>query len=125
MRSIVVHLGALFMAIGPTHTAYAQDAKTGQQVFARCSACHAVAPNKPSGMGPNLFGVVGRKAGSLSGFDFSLAMKSTGISWTPQTLDAFLTKPQGVVKGTKMAFFGLPSAKDRANVIAYLQSVRK
>ncbi|BBE32558.1 hypothetical protein SmB9_02160 [Sphingosinicella microcystinivorans] len=70
-------------------------------------------------MGPNLSGVVGRKAGTGE-FNYSPAMKDSGIVWTSEKLDAFLLKPAATVKGTRMAFAGLPQPNDRANVIAYL-----
>jgi cytochrome c len=75
-------------------------------------------------MGPDLKTVVGRKAGSLPGYSYSPAMKGEKISWTPENLETFLTKPQDFVKGTKMFFPGLPNAADRADVIAYLKSLK-
>ena len=97
------------------------DAAQGAVVFKRCAICHSIEPGKKSAVGPNLAGVVGRKAGSTA-FTYSPAMKSAGFAWTPEKLDQFLQRPSAVVKGTKMAFGGLPNAKDRADLIAYLKT---
>ena len=122
-RSMV--LMSAIMAAGVLTPASAQDATAGAKVFMRCSACHAAVAGKPSGIGPNLAGVVGRKAGTLPGYSFSPAMKGSNITWTADQLDAYLAKPQAVVKGNKMPFFGLPNAKDRADVVAYLKTLKK
>lgn len=92
----------------------------GKAVFAKCMICHSVEPGVNK-LGPSLNGVVGRKAGTLAGFDYSPAMKSAKITWTPQKLDTYLTNPRAMVAGTKMIFAGLSNPADRANVIAYLQ----
>ena len=102
----------------------AGDAANGAKVFKKCKACHVVdsAKNK---VGPSLQGVVGRTPGSVAGFKYSSAMTGFGASgqvWDAATLDAFLTKPKALVKGTKMSFPGLKKADQRADVIAYLQS---
>lgn len=101
--------------------AFAQDAAAGKKVFMRCVACHAVKAGAPAKMGPNLAGVVGRKSGSAAGFKYSAAMQKANLKWDEATLDKWLTKPAALVPGTSMAFAGLPSAADRANVIAYLK----
>lgn len=105
------------LASAPAHAAV--DAAAGAAVFKRCAMCHSVDPGKKIAMGPNLSGVVGRKAGTAE-FNYSPAMKASDIVWTPDTLDAFLQKPAATIKGSRMAFAGLPRAEDRANVIAYL-----
>ncbi len=102
----------------------AGDAGNGAKIFKKCKACHVVdsAKNK---LGPSLQGVVGRPAGAVAGYKYSSAMSgfgATGAAWDTATLDAFLTKPKALVKGTKMSFPGLKSASDRADVIAFLQS---
>ena len=73
-------------------------------------------------VGPNLHGVIGRKAGSLAGYIYSDAMKKADWSWDPKHLDTWLANPGQMVEGTKMTFVGLPEAKDRIDVIAYLRS---
>nr|WP_198148488.1 cytochrome c family protein [Sphingomonas sp. Y57] len=119
MRSIAVMGMLLGLAALPAPAVAAGNAANGETVFKRCVACHTVEPGKKGGMGPNLAGVVGRKAGSTS-FAYSPAMKAASVSWTPDKLDAFLTRPAAMIKGSRMAFAGLPNAQDRADVIAYL-----
>lgn len=100
------------------------DAAKGKSVFARCALCHDVKPG-PRKMGPNLSGLFGRTSGTTAGFAYSPAMQKAKIRWDAKTLDAFLTKPTGVVPGNRMAFAGLPNAADRANLIAYLKAEAK
>lgn len=98
----------------------AGDAAKGAASFKRrCGICHVVEAGKPSAIGPNLAGVVGRKAGS-TGFAYSAAMKAAGFAWTPQKLDAFIEKPSAVVKGNRMPYAGLPDAAERADIVAFL-----
>nr|WP_230487859.1 MULTISPECIES: cytochrome c family protein [Novosphingobium] len=118
---IVAGLAASALAGG---TAFAQakgDPVAGKKIFMRCIACHAVQPGAGAKMGPNLAGVVGRKAAAAPGFKYSAAMQKAKIKWDDATLDKWLTRPAAVVPGTSMAFAGLPNAADRANVIAYLK----
>ncbi|MEO6040374.1 MAG: c-type cytochrome [Croceibacterium sp.] len=90
--------------------------------FAQCSACHSTEPGK-NGIGPSLAGIYGDKAGTVPGYDFSDAMKSSGLVWNQASLDRYLTDPKGVVPGTKMGFPGLKDAAKRQAVIAYLKSL--
>lgn len=103
--------------------AQAQDAAAGKRAFLKCAACHAIAKGAPNKIGPNLFGVVGRKAGTAPGFRYSAAMKAKGsaIKWDAATLDKWLTRPSAVIPGTSMAFGGVPNAAERASIIAYLK----
>jgi cytochrome c len=102
----------------------AAAAPTGQQVFEqRCTVCHSLQP-APGKMGPPLAGVAGRKAGTAPGFAYSTALKASGITWTPDQLDAFIKAPGKAVPGTKM-LLGAPDAEQRAAVIQYLTSVKK
>lgn len=103
----------------PAQALPAGDAGKGEAVFKRCAVCHSVEPGRKGAMGPNLYGVVGRKAGT-SDFAYSPAMKAAALRWTPDKLDAFLTRPTATIQGVRMAFPGLPAAQDRADVIAYL-----
>jgi len=98
----------------------AGDPEAGKQVFKKCHACHNVGEGARNAVGPILNGVVGRKAGSVEGYNYSEANKSSGITWDEATLDVYLKDPRAKVPGTKMSFPGLPSDTDRANVIAYL-----
>jgi nitrite reductase (NO-forming) len=95
------------------------DAAAGRLVFRKCQACHSTEAGKNM-LGPSLAGVIGRKAGTEAGYNYSPAMKSADIVWSPQTLDQYLTDPAKVVPGNKMPFPGLKTDDDRADVIAYL-----
>jgi len=100
--------------------AAAQDVKRGQSVFnTNCAICHSTAPGR-NVMGPSLHAVVGRKAGTVSGFNYSPALQSSGVVWTPANLDAWLTSPREFVPKSRMSFAGLHAPADRADVIAYL-----
>ena len=112
---------ALLAANGSAHAA---DAKNGQAVFSRCMACHTDKKGAPNGVGPNLFGVMGRKAGAKPDFSYSAAMKGAGFTWTPQKLDAYIAHPAEVVPGNHMAFAGIPDPKQRADLIAYLSTLK-
>lgn len=102
----------------------AGDPAAGKSMFSRCAACHNAAKGGPNMIGPNLFGLVGRKAGSVANFSYSNAMKTSGIAWTPDKLDAYLTHPAQVVPGNRMAFAGIADAKQRADLIAYLGTLK-
>lgn len=93
----------------------------GKAAFAICSACHAVTEGAASGVGPNLAGVVGRKAGSVAGFAYSDAMKGSAITWTESELDAYLADPVGKVPGTTMTAGAVRDAAQRVAIIAYLK----
>ncbi len=101
----------------------AGDAANGAKLFAQCKVCHTIVANK-NGVGPSLKGVVGRKAGTLAGFSYSPAMKGSGLSWNAATLDSYLKGPMKKVPGTKMAFAGIANDKNRADVIAYLTTLK-
>ncbi len=94
------------------------DAKNGEQVYARCMACHALSENR---IGPRHCGVYGRRAGTVPGFDYSPAMRNSRIVWNEKSLDAFLADPMKSVRGTAMVFAGVPDPKERADVIAWLK----
>lgn len=98
------------------------DAAAGAKVFGKCKACHKL--DGKNGVGPHLDGVVGRPIASVEGFAYSDAMKNHATEvpdWTPEAIFDFVHDPKKVVPGTKMTFAGLPSAQDRANLIAYLE----
>jgi cytochrome c len=97
--------------------AAAGDAKRGEELYARCAACHAVAYHR---VGPRHCDLLGRRAGSVPGFDYSAAMKKSAIVWTARTLDRFLADPMRTVPGTTMTYAGVDDAKDRADLVAYL-----
>src|SRR5688572_26146415 len=108
----------------PTPTAAASAttaAATEPAAFAVCKACHSVEPGK-NGIGPSLAGIWGEKAGAVPGFEFSDAMKSSGLTWNQATLDRYLTDPRGVVPGTKMAFGGVADAAKRQAIIDWIKA---
>jgi cytochrome c len=94
----------------------------GEKVFKKCSACHMIASDGKNMIGPNLWGVIGRTAGSISDYKYSKAMVAYAKPWSFEEMNNYLIKPQAYVKGTKMAFAGLRKEKDRASVILYLNS---
>ncbi len=102
--------------------ARAQDAADGAKVFANCAPCHAT--NADNGAGPGLGGVVGRKSGSVPGFHYSRAMKSADIVWDAKSLDSYIAAPQDAVPGNTMPFSGIPDAKERRDLIAYLKTLK-
>ena len=94
----------------------------GQKVFKKCSACHVVAKGGKNKIGPALYGVLGKKSGSVSDYKNSKALIAHGKIWSYGEMNAYLIKPQAHIKGTKMAFAGLKNEKDRASVILYMNS---
>lgn len=96
------------------------DAAKGAEVFKKCAACHTVNQGGANGIGPNLYGVMGKPHGHLAGFPYSDALKGVPGNWDFDAMNAWLTSPRKYAPGTKMTFAGLGSAEDRANVILYL-----
>ena len=98
------------------------DLGHGEKVFKKCTACHQIASGGKNMIGPNLWNVIGRTAGSVSDYKYSKAMIAYGKEWTFEEMNSYLIKPQAYVKGTKMAFAGLRKEKDRASVILFMNS---
>jgi cytochrome c len=119
MKHLVVLIAAATLAAAGMARADG-DAARGEKKFEECAACHKIAPGEDN-VGPSLHGVFGRKAGTLTDFRYSPALKRSGITWTPQTLDTFLADPQKVVPANRMPYAGLADASDRTDLIAYLQ----
>ena len=94
----------------------------GEKVFKKCTACHVVAKGGKNKIGPVLYGVLGRKSGSISDYKYSKALMAHGKVWSFKEMNGYLLKPQAHIKGTKMAFAGLKKEKDRASVILYMNS---
>ena len=99
------------------------DAARGKTIFAKCAACHAVVAAK-NGVGPSLHGVVGREAGQVAGFTYSSANKNSHLTWNGETLFTYLENPRKVMPGTKMSFAGLAAPQERADLIAYLETLK-
>jgi cytochrome c len=98
------------------------DTQRGAGLFqSRCGICHTVQEGGPNKVGPNLHGLFGRHAGSLPGYNFSPAMRASGVVWSSQTLDAYLNDPHKNIPGDKMPFPGLPNKADRDDLISYLE----
>ncbi len=109
-------IGPLMAKADPAH---------GQQVAKVCLQCHTFGKGEPNKIGPNLFGIMEENIASVPGYTFSAALqKLKGEKWDPEKLNAWLFKPQEFAQGTKMTFAGLPKAQDRADVIAYLESLK-
>ncbi|HTD90800.1 MAG TPA: cytochrome c family protein [Burkholderiales bacterium] len=123
MKTMVQALVVLAMV--NASAAYAQDAKRGQKLFDECAACHSPDRDAKDTVGPPLHGVLGRKAGEGADFRYSPAMKRSGITWSADTLNTFISDPQKLVPGNRMPYSGLPDAKDRADLIAYLLATTK
>ncbi len=114
-------LGLMSGAAAPV---MAGDAQAGAQAFIVCGACHAVTPDGAALIGPNLFGVVGRAVASVPGFDYSPELKATGGQWTAERIDQFLTDPNAFAPGTRMGFVGVADPVERANIVAYLGTLK-
>ena len=100
------------------------DPTRGEKRFEECATCHTT-ERGVNNVGPSLNGLFERKAGEIADFRYSPALKKSGITWTPQTLDTFIADPQKQVPGNRMPFAGMPDAADRADLIAYLQKATK
>ena len=92
----------------------------GKIVFKKCAACHSVSKGGANKIGPALWGIIGRKVGSIDDYKYSKAMSEFDKTWNFQSMNTFLIKPNSYIKGTKMAFAGLKKEKDRASIIIYL-----
>lgn len=118
VRAIAV---AAFTAGTAALAAPAGDAARGEALYARCFACHSLEADRT---GPRHCGLFGRRAGSVPGFDYSPAMRASGIVWDARTLDRFLAAPLAAVPGTSMGYAGIASAQERADLIAFLRAAR-
>jgi len=113
---------AFFAAAAP---AVAQDVTSGEAVFKRvCATCHNATVDGPRKLGPTMSGVVGRKVASVEGFRYSTAKREANLVWTPDKLNPYLLNPREFMPGTTMAYAGLKNDTDRANVIAYLATLK-
>ena len=114
-------MAAVALAAG---TARAEgDPALGKTQFNKCAACHSIKAGENK-IGPSMHGIVGRAAHSIEGFSYSDAMKNYNVTWDQPTLDHYLADPRGTVPGTKMIFVGLKKEDERANLIAYLETLK-
>lgn len=116
----VAVLVLLVPAVLPARAAEAPD--RGKQIYQRCGACHSLERNRS---GPKHCGLFGRRAGSLPGYAFSLALRESGIIWDSRSLDRFLENPMAAVPGTKMGYAGIKDSAERAALIAYLEQASR
>jgi len=122
--TILAAFGVLALAPAPA-AAQAADAAAGEGVFRRvCATCHNATAEGPRKLGPTLHGLVGRKSGSIEGFRYSKANSEANIVWTAEKLDPYIKNPREVVPGTTMAYAGLRNDAERANLIAYLVTLK-
>lgn len=124
MIRLTIACAAALAAAGASPAYAAGDPAKGKAVFAQCAACHKADGSGRSTIGPNLWGVVGRKSGTLPGYAYSPAMKAAGRVWNDAALDAYLAAPMKAVPGNKMPFAGLANPADRASVVAYLRTLK-
>jgi len=121
-RLPTVALATFILGAGLAHAQ--GDTKHGEELFEECHACHAV-ERGVNGVGPSLYGVFGRRAAELDDFRYSPALRKSGITWTPKTLDAYIADPQKAVPANRMPYAGMPEARDRTDLILYMQQVFK
>ena len=114
----------LALLAGSTIAANAADAKAGEAVFKRCAVCHTSDKGGGDGLGPNLFGIVGRKAATRPGFAYSAPLQKSGIVWTEANLTKWVAGPARLVPGTKMAFAGISSKKQQGDLVEYLEKLK-
>jgi cytochrome c len=104
--------------------ASAQDAENGKKLFTKCAPCHAIGPGAKNKVGPELNGILGRPAASVAGFNYSDALKKSGITWDDAALHEWLADPKKKVPGTKMLFPGVKDETERDDIIAYIESFK-
>jgi len=123
MRTLIV-VFALLSGLGAEALAASAQAQVdaGRRLFARCTNCHEVGPGARNGFGPQLNGIVGRKAGSAPAYAYSAALKKAGFVWNEQNLIAFIRDSEKVVPGNKMRFLSFMSEKQAGEIVAYLRT---
>jgi cytochrome c len=119
MRTVIFGL----LLAGPATAALAADPAAGEKIFkAQCGICHTVAAGQ-NRIGPTLFGIIGRPAGSVPGFNYTADHKKLGITWDAANLDKYLTNPRAMVPDTSMVYAGLKDDAKRADLVAYLETL--
>ncbi|MFM1960785.1 MAG: hypothetical protein RL588_2302 [Pseudomonadota bacterium] len=97
------------------------DIAKGEALYAMCRSCHTYVQGGTNMTGPNLWGTFGAKAAHVAGFNYSDALKASGLTWDVATMDKWIENPRGLVEGTKMSYVGMKSPEDRAALIAFLK----
>ncbi|MGE0418548.1 MAG: cytochrome c family protein [Acetobacteraceae bacterium] len=121
MRVLGLAFVTLALAACMSGGARAQDAAAGAKVFNQCRACHQIGDKAKNLVGPELNGLIGRKAGSVEGYNYTPANKNSGLTWDEATLTEYLQNPKAKVPGTKMAFAGIKNPTQIADLIAFLK----
>jgi cytochrome c len=121
VKRVLVGVVTGILILGTHGYAEEQAGNAGADAFRKCMACHQVGPSARNGVGPVLNGSIGRPAGTHPGYNYSAAMRNSGLVWDEQTLTRYLRAPREVVPGTRMAFAGLKDDQELAAVIAYLK----
>jgi cytochrome c len=121
IKSLSGLAAAAAMAILSAGAAQAQDAAAGEKVFLKCRACHQTGETAKNGVGPVLNGLIGRKSGSVEGYNYSDANKNSGLTWDEATFKEYIKNPKAKIPGTKMIFAGLTSEKEIEDIVAYLK----
>ena len=119
LNSLILPLLALMLQAPPSLAA--GDPEKGRALFSRCASCHQVGPSARNGFGPQLNGVLGRRAGSVEDYAYSPAMKKATLVWSEKTLKSFLKSPGDTVPGNRMRFWGMGSDSQIADLLAYLR----
>jgi cytochrome c len=114
-----IAIAAMASGIIVSGTIYAGDPRKGEEIYSRCLACHALEYDR---VGPRHCGLLGRRAGTIPDFQYSEAMRRSKLTWNAKTLDRFLTDPAKTVPGTNMTYAGVKDAKERADLIAWLDA---
>ncbi len=123
MQKLLLCAATSLLVFGVSSASLAADAEAGKKAFSKCAVCHSPEAGVTR-VGPSLFGVIGRKSATLPGFNYSTAMKEYDVTWSADTLNTYLAAPMQVVKGTKMTFPGIKDETERANIIAYLETLK-
>ncbi len=106
-------------------SASAQDAAAGEKVFNKCRACHQIGENAKNGVGPQLNGLIGRKSGTIEGYNYSDANKNSGLLWDEATFREYIKDPKAKIPGTKMSYAGLKQESEIDSIVVYLKSFDK